>query len=170
MDGGFGNILPRIIAVMRICRAQPQSNRLSRVARHVCSSARGFTLIELMIVVIVVAILAAVAYPSFLNQIRKSRRADAVDAAARIQQAEERWRANNTTYTATIAAGGLNLSATSVGGYYGMAVSAASGTGYTLTATAVAGTSQAADTGCTVMTVTVTNGNAVNTPAICWSR
>lgn len=41
-------------------------------ARHM----RGVTLIELMIVVVVVAILAAVAYPSFLDQVRKTRRAD----------------------------------------------------------------------------------------------
>ncbi|TVR66963.1 MAG: prepilin-type N-terminal cleavage/methylation domain-containing protein [Candidatus Competibacteraceae bacterium] len=38
---------------------------------------RGFTLIELMIVVAIVAILAAIAYPSYQEQVRKSRRADA---------------------------------------------------------------------------------------------
>lgn len=39
--------------------------------------ARGFTLIELMIVVAIVAILAAVAYPSYRDSISKSRRAEA---------------------------------------------------------------------------------------------
>ena len=37
--------------------------------------ARGFTLIELMIVVAIVAILAAIAYPSYQEHVRKTRRA-----------------------------------------------------------------------------------------------
>ena len=38
---------------------------------------RGFSLIELMIVVAVVGLLAAVAYPSYLDQVRKGKRATA---------------------------------------------------------------------------------------------
>ena len=38
---------------------------------------RGFTLIELMIVLAIVAILAAVAYPSYTSTVARSRRADA---------------------------------------------------------------------------------------------
>ena len=42
------------------------------VARVVRS--RGFTLIELMIVVAIIAILAAIAYPTYTNYITKTRR------------------------------------------------------------------------------------------------
>lgn len=138
----------------------------------------GFTLIELMIVVAIVGILASVAYPVFTSQVRKSRRSDAVAAMSKVQQAQERWRANNTTYASdtetttstTATPPGLGLSATSEGTYYTLAVSGNTATGYTLTATAASGKSQTSDTGCSTLTVTVVNGAATNTPAACWSK
>ena len=52
--------------------------------------ARGFTLIELMVAVVIVSILAAVAYPSYLESVRKSKRASAKarmsEVAGRLQQ------------------------------------------------------------------------------------
>lgn len=53
-------------------------------------ASRGFTLIELMIVVTIVAVLAVVAYPSYTSHLRKGRRAEAqaylLDLAQREQQ------------------------------------------------------------------------------------
>lgn len=53
-------------------------------------SSRGFTLIEVMIVVAVVAILSAIAYPTYQEHVRRSNRSAAqafmLDAAARQQQ------------------------------------------------------------------------------------
>lgn len=50
---------------------------------------RGFTLIELMIVVAIIAILAGIAYPSYMDQVRKGNRAKAqaflMDVAQRQQ-------------------------------------------------------------------------------------
>ncbi|MCP4091353.1 MAG: prepilin-type N-terminal cleavage/methylation domain-containing protein, partial [Gammaproteobacteria bacterium] len=51
---------------------------------------RGFTLIELMIVVAIVGILAAIAYPSYQEQVRKSRRADANGALLGLANAMQR--------------------------------------------------------------------------------
>ncbi|MBV6845533.1 MULTISPECIES: type IV pilin protein [Xanthomonas] len=60
--------------------------------------ARGFTLIELMIVVAVIAILAAVAYPSYQEQVRKARRGQAKADLVEYAQLAERFRTVNNTY------------------------------------------------------------------------
>lgn len=131
--------------------------------------AGGFTLIELMIAVAVVGILGAIAYPSFMDQVRKGRRSDAMGASTAVLQAQERWRANQPTYTAALA--NLGLAATSPEGRYAVALAldgAAPGRNYTVTLKGQG--DQAKDTGCATLTVTVTNGNPAYTPAACWRR
>ncbi|MEM9101482.1 MAG: type IV pilin protein [Pseudomonadota bacterium] len=59
---------------------------------------KGFTLIELMIVVVIVAILAGVAFPSYTQHVAKSRRADAKGALMGLAQAMERYYTENGTY------------------------------------------------------------------------
>ncbi len=57
---------------------------------NVHQSQRGFTLIELMIVVAVVAILGAMAYPSYADYVRRGHRADARAGLLQAQQWLER--------------------------------------------------------------------------------
>lgn len=66
------------------------------------ASPKGFTLIELMIVVAIIGILATIAYPSYQDQVRKSRRASAMIAVEEVAQAQERNRSLNMAYTATL--------------------------------------------------------------------
>lgn len=51
---------------------------------------RGFTLLELMIALAIVAIITAIALPSYLESVRKARRADARTALTTIAQRLER--------------------------------------------------------------------------------
>jgi type IV pilus assembly protein PilE len=78
-------------------------------------NAKGFTLIEVMIVVAIVAILAAVAVPSYKNSIQKTRRAEAKEALARVAAAQERFFFTNNRYGS---AAELSLGATTENGHY----------------------------------------------------
>lgn len=63
------------------------------------SKSKGFSLIELMIVVAIVAIIASVAYPSYQDSIAKSRRADAQANLLELAQFMERQYTTNNQYT-----------------------------------------------------------------------
>lgn len=111
--------------------------------------AKGFTLIELMVVVLVVSILAAIALPSFNRQVLKSRRTDGHNVLMRVAAEQERFYTNFNRYAGDLSAArpaGLGMSAlTSEHGYYSIAVAVGAG-GQTFTLTATPLDSQAADT------------------------
>ena len=145
---------------------------------------RGFTLIELVIVVAIVAILAAIALPSFLAQIRHSRRSEVQGAIQAAALAEERVRADCTSYAAvttaaswTTAPAGCASSVTLggnpyTGSYYTLAIGNATGTSYTITATAIGSQTndKASGSSCSPLTYTYAAGTLTKTPTACWSQ
>ncbi|MDH0959812.1 prepilin-type N-terminal cleavage/methylation domain-containing protein [Pseudomonas chengduensis] len=66
---------------------------------------KGFTLIELMIVVAIIGILAAIAYPSYTEYVKRGKRAEAKAALLEAVQNLERYYSANGTYLAS--GGGL---------------------------------------------------------------
>ncbi len=135
----------------------------------------GFTLIELMITVAVVGILAAIAYPSYIDSVRASRRAEAINQLSAIALAMEKWRANRVDYNvALVGAAGTTLgwaSATTDGGHYTLALSNLTATTFTATATANGGQAndKAGGVACTPLTINQ-NGPVTTTQAACWKR
>jgi len=60
---------------------------------------RGFTLIEMMIVVAIIGILAAIAYPAYTEQVRRSKRSEAQTAILEVAQFLQRYYIGRSSFT-----------------------------------------------------------------------
>jgi type IV pilus assembly protein PilE len=81
------------------------NNPLAMTKQRLCNQVRpsnGFTLIELLIAIAIAGTLLMVALPSYQNSVLKGKRSDAFAAVSAVQLAQERWRANNSTYTTSL--------------------------------------------------------------------
>ena len=102
----------------------------------------GFTLIELMVSVAVIGILSAIAYPSYLQHVRKSRRADAKSGLMDLAARQERYFSVNNQYADTPDKLGYGETAFPVDVksgdqvYYKLSLSVRTATTYTALATA----------------------------------
>ncbi len=117
---------------------------------------RGFTLVELMIVVAIIAVLAAVAYPAYQDQVRKSRRAQAKADLVELSQMAERWRTVNNTYATFVPP--FTQSPRNGTAQYSIAFAVPTGSisAYTLTATPATATKQNKDK-CGILAIDQTN-------------
>lgn len=82
--------------------------------------ARGFSLVELLVVVAIAAILVAIAVPSFVEQVRKSRRGEAKGLLSQIAVMQEQFRTEQNRYADDLTLLGLPAAGwnQSENGYY----------------------------------------------------
>jgi type IV pilus assembly protein PilE len=134
---------------------------------------KGFTLIELMIVIAVIGILAAIAWPNYQDYLVKSRRAAAQADMLEIQLALEKWRANNASYRsdATPTSAGTattntigTLNYTDSNAHYNFTITGTTGSAYTINGNAQ-GAQQTKDAACHPLTINQSNTRG---PDGCW--
>ena len=63
---------------------------------------KGFTLVELAVVIVIIGVLAAFGVPKFLASVEKSKAAEAFNYLSAIQAAQERYLAQNGIYATAI--------------------------------------------------------------------
>lgn len=105
------------------------------------SKNRGFTMIELMVVVAIVAIVTAIAIPSYQEQVRKSNRGLAKSDLLELTQCAERYHTTNGTYVGFEAATACDVDSKDDANTYNFATDAITRTTFTLSATAQGGQS-----------------------------
>ena len=96
---------------------------------------KGFTLMELMVVIVIVAILAAVAVPLYINYVRDAARTEAKGAIGAVITAEQVYFQQNATYINDKTK--LNVDLTDVNPRWTIDVTAADANALTILATQV---------------------------------
>lgn len=144
------------------------------------SRQRGFTLIEMMVVVIIIGILVKIALPAYTNSVQKAYRTDAKSALLDLATREEKFYSVNNQYTATLSNLYPGLATTT------LPVASGSTSYYTISAPTVSGpptasvaaftasavpnaTSAQANDPCGTFTITSTGVTSVSTTMTnCW--
>lgn len=128
---------------------------------------RGFTLIEIMIVIAIIGIVITIGYPSLTEYVKKGRRADVVSNLSEQAQILERFYSKNNVYT--------GVTGLSTGNDFYTITPTITDQTFLLTATRKTGTAMATDK-CGDFTLTNTGVRSMNnattglTTKDCWGR
>jgi type IV pilus assembly protein PilE len=133
---------------------------------------KGFTLVEVMIVVAIIAILATIAYPSYVDHIARSNRTEGQRELLLLANKQEQFYSDNRTYTADMTELGMDadpyiVKINNTQTVYSIdGTIADGGSTFVLTATPL-GNQATIDTDCTFLSVNEA-GQKTASSADCW--
>jgi type IV pilus assembly protein PilE len=147
---------------------QAVSSSHLRTSAASAAGQRGFTLIEVMIVVVIIGILSAIAMPLYTQYIQNARRAEARALLMENAQYMQRFYTQNGSFSRTLA-GNAPVLPNTANSFYDFANDAAALGTTTFTLQATPKGAMASDK-CGQLTLTNTGvrGSAKLTPAECW--
>ena len=106
---------------------------------------KGFTLIEMVVVLAILAIIVSIALPNYQDYLKRSRRSDAMIALEQIANKQEQFYFDWSTYSNSFE--DLNVSSRSPDGYYKLSIDVADDTLFIARAIPVVDSSQFGDGG-----------------------
>jgi len=147
---------------------------------------KGYTLIELMIVVVIIGIISMIAYPSYRDYVLRSHRADGQIALTVCAAYQERWFTKNNKYSSAVE----RCKGISSDGFYEISIvvgdrqlngscnvgSSSNSDCFLISVVPTSKSNQSEDTSCSSMTLDNINlkssydENNAETSAICWRR